>query len=51
MVDEEVDEAVTEEVSDIDDVSEPAEEQTGFGMGSVADGSEDPIVDLSLIHI
>ena len=45
MVDEEVDEAVTEEVSDIDDVSEPAEEQTGFGMGSVADGSEDPIVD------
>ena len=45
MVDEEVDEAVTDEVSDIDDVSEPAEEQTGFGMGSVADGSEDPIVD------
>ena len=45
MVDEEVDEAVTEEVSDIDDVSEPAEEQTGFGKGSVADGSEDPIVD------
>ena len=39
MVDEEVDEAVTDEVSDIDDVSEPAEEQTGFGMGSVADGS------------
>ena len=45
MVDEQVDEAVTDEVSVIDDVSQPAEEQTGFGVGPIADGKDDPIVD------
>ena len=45
MTDEQVDENVPEEDSVIDEVSPSTPEKTEFGIGSIADGKDDPIVD------
>ena len=44
MVDEQVDE-VAEEGEVIDELEPPQQEKSGFGLGSTADGSDDPIID------
>ena len=44
MVDEQVDE-VAEEGEVIDELDPPQQEKSGFGLGSTADGSDDPIID------
>ena len=60
MADEQVDEEVTEEVAIVDELDPAPAEKSGFGLGSVAEGSDDPIIEqpvdewlqgLSLIHI
>ena len=45
MVDEQVDEEVAEEVAIIEELDPAPTEKTGFGLGSVADGADDPIID------
>ena len=46
MADEQVDEEVTEEVAVIEELDPPPAEKSGFGLGSVADGSDDPIIEV-----
>ena len=45
MADEQVDEEVPEEVAIIEELDPAPAEKTGFGLGSVADGADDPIID------
>ncbi|MCS5535307.1 MAG: hypothetical protein NZ802_05590, partial [Candidatus Poseidoniales archaeon] len=45
MADEQVDEEVAEEVAIIEELDPPPAEKSGFGLGSVADGAGDPIID------
>ena len=45
MSDEQVDEEVAEEVAIIEELDPTPVEKTGFGLGSVADGADDPIID------
>ena len=46
MSDEQVDEGVTEEVAVIDELEPEPAQKTGFGMGSIAEGADDPIIDV-----
>ncbi len=43
--DEQVDEEVTEEVAVIDELEPEPAKKSGFGMGSIAEGADDPIID------
>ena len=45
MADEQVDEEVAEEVAIIEELDPPPAEKSRFGLGSVADGADDPIID------
>ena len=45
MADEQEDEGVTEEEAIIDDLEPAPSEKSSFGLGSVADGADDPIID------
>ena len=48
MADEQEDEEVTEEVAVIEELDPPPAEKSGFGLGSVADGSDDPIIEVPM---
>ncbi|MDG1525878.1 MAG: ATP-binding protein, partial [Candidatus Thalassarchaeaceae archaeon] len=45
MTDEQVDEDVTEEVAIIEELDPTPVEKSGFGLGSIADGADDPVID------
>jgi len=45
MADEQLDEEVAEEVAIIEELDPTPVEKTSFGLGSVADGADDPIID------
>ncbi|MBJ03428.1 MAG: ATP-dependent protease LonB [Euryarchaeota archaeon] len=45
MTEELVDEEVSKEISDSSDEPTSTPDQTGFGVGSIADGHDDPIID------